>query len=147
MGKSWSTGEIRFSESQILEIEENANVLHVSERSITYLPSFKLAAVKAYLEGKGPSEIFKEAGFNLSIIGPDIPNGCLQRWRKTYISQGEAGLLEERRGKGSPGRPIKDLPVEKRLAQAEARIKLLEAENDFLKKLEALERQAKQNKR
>jgi transposase len=47
MGKSWSTGEIRFSESQILQIEENANVLHVSERSITYQHSFKLAAVKA----------------------------------------------------------------------------------------------------
>jgi transposase len=32
------------------------------------------------------------------------------------------------------------------LEQAEARIKLLEAENDFLKKLEALERQAEQRK-
>lgn len=147
MGKRWSTGNIRFSESQILQIEENANVLHVSEWSITYQPSFKLAAVKAYLEGKGPAEIFKEAGFNLTIIGQDIPNGCLKRWRRTFSSQGEAGLLEERRGKGSPGRPIRDLSVEKRLAQAEARIKLLEAENDFLKKLEALERQAKQNKR
>lgn len=147
MGKSWSTGEIRFSESQINQLEVNANVLHVSERSITYQPSFKLVAVKAYQEGKGPAEIFKEAGFNLDIIGRDIPNGCLKRWRKTFASQGESGLLEERRGKGSPGRPARELSIEKRLAQAEARIKLLEAENDFLKKLEALERQAKQNKR
>jgi hypothetical protein len=106
-----------------------------------------LAAVKAYLEGKGPADIFKEAGFNLEIIGRDIPNGCLKRWRKTFASQGETGLLEERRGKGSPGRPVMEVSVEKRLAQAEARIKLLEAENDFLKKLEALEKQAQQNKR
>jgi transposase-like protein len=147
MGKRWSTGDIRFSESQIRQIEVNANVLHVSERSITYQPSFKLAAVKAYLEGKGPADIFKEAGFNLEIIGRDIPNGCLKRWRKTFASQGETGLLEERRGKGSPGRPVMEVSVEKRLAQAEARIKLLEAENDFLKKLEALEKQAQQNKR
>jgi transposase len=147
MGDSWSTGEQRFSESQIRQIEDNANVLHVSERSITYQPSFKLAAVKAYLEGTSPAEIFKEAGFNLDIIGRDIPNGCLKRWRKIFATQGEAGLLEERRGKGSTGRPAAEQSIEKKLAQAEAHIKLLEAENDFLKKLEALERQAQQNKR
>ncbi|WP_189338168.1 hypothetical protein [Paenibacillus sp. IHB B 3084] len=39
-------------------------------------------------------------------------------------SQGEAGLLEEQRGKGSTGRPAAEQSMEKKLAQAEARIKL-----------------------
>ena len=147
MGKRWSTGEIRFSESQIRQIEGNANVLHISERSLTYQPSFKLEAVKAYQEGKAPADIFIEAGFNIDIIGRQNPSRCLKRWRQLYTSHGESGLLEDRRGKSSAGRPIAELTVEKKLQQAEARIKLLEAENDFLKKLEALERQAKQNKR
>jgi transposase len=147
MGNGWSTGEIRFSENQIREIEENASVLHVSERSIAYQPAFKLAAVMAYQKGKAPTEIFKEAGFNMDIIGRQNPKRCLKRWRHLFVSQGETGLLEDRRGKGSTGRPIVDLTVEKKLEQAEARIKLLEAENDFLKKLEALEKQAQQNKR
>jgi transposase len=143
MGRSWNTKEIRFSESQIRQLESNANVLHVSERSITYQPAFKLAAVKSYQEGKTPTEIFLEAGFDVNAIGRKNPFNCIKRWRQLFATQGEAGLLEEQRGKGSTGRPVVDLTVEKKLEQAEARIKLLEAENDFLKKLEALERQSK----
>jgi transposase len=147
MGSNWSTGKLRFSESQIHQIENNVNVLHVSERSLAYKPSFKVEAVKAYQEGKKPAEIFREAGFNLDIIGRENPNRCLKRWRQVFTCQGEAGLLEDQRGKGSTGRPAVEQSIEKKLAQTEARIKLLEAENDFLKKLEALERQAEQNKR
>jgi hypothetical protein len=146
MGKTWATGKMRFSENEILQIESNANVLHVAERSIAYQPTFKLAAVLSYQEGKKPTEIFLEAGFNIEIIGRKNPLQCLKRWRKIYAAQGEAGLMEDQRGKGSTGRPALDLTVEKKLEQAEARIKLLEAENDFLKKLEALERQAEQRK-
>ena len=49
-------------------------------------------------------------------------------------------MLENRRGLGSTGRRSKTESPEEKLQQAEARIKLLEAENELLKKLEALER-------
>jgi len=50
-------------------------------------------------------------------------------------------LFEERRGKNSTvRRPTGELSIEEKLKRAEAKIKLLEAENDLLKKLEALER-------
>ncbi len=59
----------------------------------------------------------------------------------TYSRYGEEGLLEERRGKGSSGRPSsKELTVAEKLRRAEARIQLLQAENELLKKLETLER-------
>ncbi|WP_431086678.1 hypothetical protein [Paenibacillus sp. 8b26] len=116
MGNRWSTGEQRFSESQIRQIEDNANVLHITERSIAYQPAFKLAALKAYQEGKTPADIFSEVGFNLDMIGRENPNRCLKRWRKTLASQGEAGLLEEQRGKGSTGRPAAEQSMEKKLA-------------------------------
>jgi transposase len=93
-------------------------------------------------------EIFLRAGFDVDIIGQKKPKDCLNRWRKSYHLQGEAGLLEEQRGKGSPGkRPTGDLSIEEKLKRAETRIKLLEMENDFLKKLEALEKQKMQRKR
>lgn len=51
-------------------------------------------------------------------------------------------MLEDRRGKGTTGRKAAgELSVEEKLLRAEARVKLLEAENDLLKKLETLERQ------
>lgn len=137
-----------FTEYQIKELEKNPNVLRVSERSISYHPYFKVKAVVEYKSGKIPTQIFIENGFNIEVIGKGQPKRCLQRWRDTYEKFGELGLQSDRRGKASTGRPsTKELSVEEKLKKAEARIKLLEAENDFLKKLEELERQALKKKR
>ncbi|MBG9587221.1 transposase [Cytobacillus firmus] len=137
-----------YNEYQIKELEKNPNVLSASERSISYSPGFKLKAVKDYKNGKTPSQIFIEQGFDLEMIGKEQPKRCLQRWRGTFERYGEEGFLTERRGKGSTGRPSsKQLSIEEKLRKAEARIKFLEAENDFLKKLEELERQALKKKR
>jgi transposase len=137
-----------FSEHEIKQLENNPNVQNVTNKTITYAPSFKVAAVRAYNEGQSPMEIFLKAGFDVGVIGHQKPKQCLMRWRDVYTAHGEAGLLEERRGKGSMGRPTsRKLSTEEKLKRAEARIKLLEAENDLLKKLEALERQKLLGKR
>ncbi|PSJ85593.1 HTH domain-containing protein, partial [Brevibacillus fortis] len=131
-----------FTEQEIHTLENNPNVLRVTGKNITYSPMFKVSAVQAYQEGQTPMEIFLQAGFYIEIIGKDMPKKCLLRWRKAYATLGEVGLMEERRGKGSTGRKSeKELSAEDKLRRAEARIRLLEAENELLKKLEALERQ------
>lgn len=137
----------RFTALEIRQLEANPNVLHISEKAITYSPEFKVKALKAYQQGETPQQIFIEAGFQLSIIGNRKPNECLKRWRAAYSVCGESRLLEERRGKGATGRkPAEDLSMEEQLKRAEARIKLLETENDFLKKLEVLEGRVKPKK-
>lgn len=137
-----------YTQIQIKELENNPAVVRASERSITYSSEFKLKAVKEYRLGKIPSQIFIEQGFNLDILGKDQPKRCLQRWRKTFDQYGEVGFETERRGKGSSGRTTsKSLSAEEKLKKAEVRIKYLEAENEFLKKLEQLERQALKRKR
>nr|WP_289142710.1 hypothetical protein [uncultured Brevibacillus sp.] len=84
-------------------------------------------------------EIFCSAGFDVDVIGHEKLKHYLKRWRNTYTTLGETGLLEEQRGKGSTRRPPEErLSTEEKLKRAEARIKLLEAENEFLKKLDAL---------
>jgi len=137
-----------FTDYQINELEKNPNVLRASERSITYTPAFKHKAVLDNQSGKIPTQIFIEHGFDLELIGKKQPQKCLHRWRNIYSKYGEVGFETERRGKASTGRPTtKNLSAEEKLKKAEARIKYLEAENDFLKKLEALERQALKKKR
>ncbi|MFD3262332.1 IS3 family transposase, partial [Paenibacillus lentus] len=132
---------IKFSAEDIRQLEGSPNVKQISEKSVTYSPTFKLASVQAYYDGAAPIEIFINGGFDMAVIGSKTPKWCLQRWRTAYAKYGEVGLLEERRGKGSPGRkPAGEMSVEEKLQKAEARIKLLEAENELLKKLEALER-------
>lgn len=136
-----------YTEYQMKELEKNPNVARVSDRSISYHSAFKIKAVKEYHAGKTPSQIFIENGFNLDVIGKDQPKRSLKRWRDTFEKFGEVGFESERRGKGSSGRPAsKELSAEEKLKKAEARIKFLEAENDFLKKLEVLERQALKRK-
>lgn len=139
--------KIIFNEHQRRQIEANPNVASVSDRSIQYTADFKLKAVQENLAGKGPAQIFREAGFDLDIIGLKKAQSALSRWKSIYKTFGEHGFLEERRGKGSTGRPrAEKLPADKKLEKAEARIRLLEAELTLLKKLDEMERQAKKNR-
>jgi transposase len=60
----------------------------------------------------------------------------IQQWERIYLEEGPAGLSIERRGLRSKGRPPKlDKKVEEDLI---AEVQRLRAENDYLKKLNAL---------
>lgn len=60
----------------------------------------------------------------------------IQQWERIYLEEGLEGLSIERRGSGSKGRPPKlDKKVEEDLI---AEVQRLRAENDYLKKLNAL---------
>jgi transposase len=137
-----------FSKSQIQELEKNPNVISVRDHTITYHPNFKVKAVHENLRGKSPAQIFEEHGFNLDIVGKDIPRKRLYKWRQVYNEFGDLGLSIDKRGKTKTQRTSsKELSIEEKLKKAEARIKFLEVENDFLKKLEELERQALEKKK
>ena len=58
-------------------------------------------------------------------------------WERVYLTEGPEGLLIERRGRGSKGRPPKKIKpeVEEDLL---AEVQRLRAENAYLKKLNAL---------
>jgi hypothetical protein len=129
----------KFTDEEKEILLKNDNVLDVSNTNIKYCPKYKLKAIKEYNNGKFPMQIFTEAGINIEIIGSENPGRCVDRWKKTYKNQGEKGILEEQRGK--TGRPrIKPLSAEEEIKRIKARNAYLEAENDFLKKLKALER-------
>lgn len=133
-----------FSELEQRILNDNPNVLKVSNKSITYHPDFKVKAVHEKLDGISSTQIFCDAGFNPTMIGKDQPKRCLIRWRNTFENYGEEGLRNDARGKEATGRPSKkELTDTEKLNKAEARIAYLEAELEFLKKLDALERQAK----
>jgi len=124
-------------------LEKNPNVIRVTKQTITYSPDFKVKAVLENIQGKNPAQIFVDHGFNLDVIGNGLPRKRLYQWRKIYNESGELGLSLDTRGKIKTERtPSKELSMEEKLRKAEARIKFLEVENDFLKKLEELERQA-----
>ena len=132
----------RFTKEQIEGLMDNPNVVRCSKKAITYAKQFKVTAVKQSNEdGLSGVNIFKQAGFNLEVVGKDTADYCLKAWRKIYRKYGEQGLLKDRRGtkKGnSKGRmKMKGLTDAQKIERLETTIAYLKAENDFLAKLRA----------
>ncbi|MDR0903403.1 MAG: helix-turn-helix domain-containing protein [Ruminococcus sp.] len=105
-----------------------------------YSPEFKIAVVKALRE-RQLTYRFAAEEFEISA---NAHNGMttVKNWERIYLEEGEAGLMEEKRGgKGAGGRPKKLKPeVEEDLI---AEVQRLRAENEYLKKLDALVRERK----
>ena len=66
----------------------------------------------------------------------------LRNWERIYLEEGVKGLMKERRGKGSKGRPPKlDKETEEDLIAENQRLRM---EIEYLKKLDALVRKREQ---
>ena len=116
----------------------NRFVEKISNSNISYTSEFKIIAVKANLEGKSSTEIFKEAGIDVSPFVRNYAVKTISRWKKTYQEEGKQGLMKEKRGKNSTGRP-----KDKEFSSFEAELEYLRLENEFLKKLHALAKSKK----
>ena len=93
---------------------------------------------------KGNKQKKYSAEFKGSVI-MDMRENHLGYWERIYLEEGAAGLMEERRGRKSTGRPRKrplDQPVEEDLIAENQRLRerneYLEMELEYLKKLDAL---------
>lgn len=130
-----------FNEEQIKTLSQNPNVARCSDKSITYRADFKIEAVRQYQDkGMSVKEIFKEAGFNLNVLGKDTPRYRIRDWRKIFKTKGVRGLSVEARGKGG-GRPKTKWSTDKeRIEYLEMQVAYLKAENDFLAKMRAEKR-------
>jgi len=130
---------MKFTEEEVLELRKNPNVIKCSHKAVTYSKDFKLKAVKQYLDEKmSCPEIFRLAGFNISVLGRNIPKDRISDWKYIYRTHGEAGLTTERRGSNSSGRPkTNGLSEKERLERLEAEVAYLKAENVFLRQLRA----------
>jgi len=127
-----------FTKEQIETLLQSPNVAGCSEKSISYHKDFKISAVRKYREGLPPSEIFRQAGFGIGMIGHKTPKGCLRRWKKVFRVKGEAGLKTDGREQSKAGgRPksLASLTDEEKLKRLETELAYLKEENRFLAKL------------
>ncbi len=132
-----------FTREQVQQLLNNKNVVRVG-KTIAYNKDFKIRAVKLYEEqGLTSNEIFRQAGFDLNVIGKQKPKDCLMNWKKAYRLKGENGLKIETRGKSGGGGRVKtkNLTDAEKIKWLEAENAYLKAENDFLAKLRAKRRE------
>ncbi|RDY24328.1 IS3 family transposase, partial [Romboutsia maritimum] len=129
-----------FTEQEILELSKNKYIKNVSSKGITYTNEFKLQFIAEYENGKTSRKIFKDAGFNIDIIGIKRIDSASRRWRNAYKDKGVLGL-EDTRTLNSGRTLNRDLTIEEVLAKKDAEIRYLKAELELIKKLELQERQ------
>ena len=128
-----------FSDKEIVRLAKNGNILKVSNKSITYTFEFKKKFIYEYKSGKLPRIIFEEAELDFEILGMKRIETASKRWRKAFKDNGELGLMDAR--KTSSGRPLKrELTDSEKIKRLETQIEYLKIENEFLKKLEEIER-------
>lgn len=131
-----------FTQEQINELLKNENISKCSSKSITYKKEFKLMAINDYYKnGHSPNMIFKEAGFDLNIIGKHRPKECLQNWRRIHKKHGGKGFEKENRGGHGQKKKLEFKTKDKEIEYLKTKIAYIEAENDFLAKLRGLKRE------
>ena len=119
----------KLSESDKKRLLSNCFIEKVTNSHVVFTTEFKIQSVKKNLNGLSPKDIFVESGIDTSLFLEDFPKKSLARWKKIYLEEGKNGFLEEKRGKGSKGRP------KKKFKTLEEELAYLRVENDFLKKL------------
>lgn len=128
-----------FTEQEIEILKQNTYVKQVTPKGITYTDEMKQFSIAESEKGLMSTEIFRKAGFSISMIGNKRARNALTRWKKIYKTYGVTGLNDSR--KGNSGRPlIRELSLEEQLERKEARIKFLEVQLEFQKKLDMIER-------
>ena len=129
--------KILFTDSQVKKLSKNKWIKKITNTTITYTDEFKYKLVKECEDYKKfPQDIFKECGIDPEIVGERRYSNAANRWRKQFKETGE---IKDTR-KDSTGRPrIHKLSDKEKLERTEAKIKLLEAENELLKKNELIE--------
>ncbi|NMF07993.1 IS3 family transposase [Clostridium beijerinckii] len=123
-----------FSNEEINILSKNKYVKRVSEKGITYTDEFKRLFIAENEKGKFPREIFEECGFDINIIGLKRIQSSAGRWRSAFRRNGVEQLQDTR--KYNTGRPSeKDLSLEEKYEKLQAKLKLLQAENELPKKV------------
>ncbi|MEI3045369.1 MAG: IS3 family transposase [Romboutsia timonensis] len=123
-----------FTEQEIIILKQNKYIKKVSSKGITYTDEFKKIFINESINGKLPRIIFEECGFNIDIIGMQRIKSSASRWRTAFKNGGAIKLTDTR--KYNTGRPIeKDLSIEEKYKKLEAKMKLLQVENELPKKV------------
>lgn len=143
-------GRGNFTKTEMEALLRNPYVSDVNEKSISYSTEFKFLFMEEYIKGKRPTQIFRDAGFDIKILGSKRIERACARWKESY----QSGTLGERSAVlGKIGSSSEDgaTPSEKmesgkkytidRCRQQEEMIKKLRAEIELLRLVYAKEQE------
>ena len=121
-----------FTDQQVAELRKNPYVKNISNKAITYEEKFKEYFYLEKAKGFTPSQIFEKAGFDIKVVGQ---SRIIQFSRRIKIQAArDEGFSDTRKGKS--GRHAKKaLTDEEIIERLKQKNKILQQENDFLKRV------------
>ena len=122
----------------VKELNEHRYVEQATEWTVSFTAEFKQLAYDKYYRGKSMREIFTEAGFDVEKLGEKR----IQNFRSHLMEKAddEAGFADKRKEKSIQAPLSTEAQMMKRIRELEHRNAYLEQENDFLKKIQELEK-------
>lgn len=112
-------GRGRLTTTEVQSLYENPYVREIVDNRIIFTDEFKKYFVQEYVEArKGPTQIFREAGFDTKVLGSKRIERAAARWKESYES-GTLGLYTS---------------GDKRPDKQKEQIKALKEENKLLKR-------------
>ena len=134
---------ILFDKEQQKQLRANHWVKSVTEKSISFTEDFKVYFINEYNLGKLPKQIFKDAGFDINMLGDKRIEQCTARYKRQ--NKRIEGFHDTRAN--NLGRRVgKELSIEEENELLKKQNAKLQQELEFLKKMEFLARQAKKSK-
>lgn len=123
----------------VKELNENPCVEQATQWTVSFTVKFKEHAYEAYIGGKSMNEIFTEAGFDVKKLG----RKRIDNFRRLLVekSSDEARFSDKRKDKSLCSPPSTEAQLLKRIRELEHKNAYLEQENEFLKKIQDLEKE------
>ena len=122
----------------LIKLQKHPSVAKATEWTVSFTPEFKKAAYEAYCSGKSMREIFKDAGFDVEILGAKrIENFRNKLYAK---AQNDDGFEDCRKNNRRNEVQSTEAQMAKRIRELEHRNAYLEQENEFLKKIQSVEK-------
>jgi transposase len=127
------------SSYQRRKLLENPNIEKLTDKFVVYTAKFKEKALRSYLSGENPKEIFLKAKIPIHYFDdPKYCNSCLKRWKKKYEIHGQECFKTDDRGKNSTGRPKSENLDDLTYQELQAIIEIQRGVIEELKKKKAL---------
>ena len=126
------------SKEYVKELNAHRYVEQATEWSVSFTAEFKQLAYDEYYRNKSMREIFTEAGFDVAKLGEKR----LQNFRTHLMAKAEekTGFADKRKDKTQQLPLSTEAQMMKRIRELEHRNAYLEQENEFLKKIQELEK-------
>ena len=127
-----------FTTEEVKTLAENPYVASVSKRALILTPEFKQRAYDELIRGKSIRQVFEDAGLDPSIVGETRMHGYRERILRE--AEREEGFQNLRKNNHRREAQSTQAQMAKRIRQLEHQVVYLQQENEFIKKIQQLEK-------